>query len=408
MTSVTSSTLEWLVLGASLITCLYHFVLYWQQRDGFLLYYANYLLALAAYLFFRRITGYETFTATAPAKAFWFDYPLILYMLFSYVLFITRVLELNRETRIAKLSADLFYVTTAVLLVLHGYKIFFTTEFVLTRTYFFYSKLIMTFFAFTGLIGAWYIRKNTFKRIIIAGGLVFSFLSLLTMISVYWEVNLLGLKEYQLYFLGCLLDILIFSSALGYRNYTMMQEKLKVQDSLRKESERNQLLLMQQTELLKKENRQQQVQMQMNKQLQDEVGAGLSSLHVYADMAASLVRTNPERSKAYLERVASQSQQMMDDIGDIIWLANLNMEQAHEQFIARIKNYGQEIIQDETKHCTYQVQRYFHGALLSKEFMKETLMRVKQHMQMCAKELKAGHLTIVFDAHYQTPVVTIQ
>lgn len=161
-----------------------------------LLLYANYLFSLTLYLLFRLITGYDSFEFSTNKLAFALDYPIILYMLLSYVVFISRVLDIHQNAGIIKLAVYMFYVVSLTLLVYHLYKVFFTDACYITRTFFMFSKISLSLWAFVGLIGAWNIRKNTFVR---------------TIISVYTETVIIGLYPYELYFIGCLADILIFS-----------------------------------------------------------------------------------------------------------------------------------------------------------------------------------------------------
>lgn len=391
---ISNSTIEYFALGASVITCIYHLMLYIHQKDRYLLLYANYLFSLALYLVFRRITHYDSFEVSDNRLAFAFDHPIILYMLASYVYFISIVLDIHNNARIIKFAVYAFYATSFLFLGIHVYKVFFTDEAYLTRTYFLVTKSIMCVFAFTGLLGAWYIRKTTFIRIIIGGGFIYAVFSVLTILSVYYEVSFLGFKQYQLYFMGCLFDIMMFSSALGYRNYLINQETIATQKLLTAESEKNKELLLNQHQILKKENDQKAAQAILNRQLQDEVGSSLSSIHVFADLSANLIHSQPEKSKEYLERIALQGQQLMDDIGDIIWIANLTENEKHHEFIARIKNYSQELLDSGLTEFTMQVDDVFYSTALSNEWLRSMLTKFKSQIKsaIARTDLKKIHL----------------
>ncbi|MBL7766856.1 MAG: 7TM-DISM domain-containing protein [Chitinophagaceae bacterium] len=399
--------IEYFALGAATITCFYHAILYVQQRDRFILLYANYLFALAIYLLFRRITHYDSFEISSNRFAYALDYPIILYMLVSYVLFISKVLQINNNAVVIKLAVQLFYITAGVLLMIHLYKLIFTDECYLSRTFFLASKLALSGCAFLGLFGAWHVRKTIFIRTIITGGFAYAIFSLLTIFSVYFQVKFIGLYQYQLYFVGCLIDILIFSSALGYRNYLNQKEKMETQDLLFAEGEKMQVMMEQQQRLLRDENARQQNLIRMHQTLQDEVGASLSSIHVFADLSLQLQEKHQD-ARPHTVKVVQQTRQLMDNIGDIIWLANINVdENAHEQFITRVKNYGQEIVQSNHKICEYKINTYFHQSKLSKEFLKESLIQIKDRMKQCVQDIQSDRLTIVFDCDKLKPFVTI-
>lgn len=387
--------IEWFVLGASAIMLVYHAILFIQQRDRYILLYSNYLFSLVIYLAFRRWTHYDTFTNDTFSWAYVIDHPLILYMLMSYVLFISRVLEINNNARVIKFAVISFYVSIGVFFILHLYKVIFTQETAMTRFYFLWSKSVLLFFAFVGLYGALKVRKSTFVRMIIAGGIVYAFFSLLTVFSIYEEVRILGLYEYELYFIGCLLDILLFSSALGYRSYLINQEKIQTQRLLTIESEKNKELLQVQHAILQKEKELIEAQAVTNRQLQNEVGASLSSIHLYAELAASVVASSPEKSQEYLGRISSESKQIMEDIGDIIWLAHVRKEEMHEALLTRIRNYSHEILNAHHIAVEYHIDPDYYQTPLTAESIKDTLVSIKAALKKSISQIGNQKLILV-------------
>jgi len=387
--------IEWFVLGASAIMFVYHFILYLQQRDRYILLYSNYLFSLVVYLSFRRWTHFDTFLNDTFSFAYVMDHPLILYMLFSYVFFIARVMEINNNARLVRFAVIGFYSSIGLFLLIHVYKVLFTDETAISKTYFFITKLILLVFAFLGLLEALRIRKTVFVRLIIAGGIVYAFCSLLTLCFIYFDYTTWGLREYDIYFIGCLLDILLFSSALGYRSYLIQQEKIETQHLLALESEKNKALLEERHASLQKEVNLKQAQATVNKHLQYEVGASLSSIHVYADLAAKVSESNPHKSKEYIHRIAMQSQQIMEDIGDIIWLASTPVEEMHEALLIRIRNYSQEILHPHDMVVEYSIDSEYYQSSLSTEIVKDTLINIKSRMKEAIKE--AGHTKMILE-----------
>lgn len=373
----------------------YHFILYLQQRDRYILLYSNYLFSLVVYLSFRRWTHFDTFDNDTFSFAYVMDHPLILYMLFSYVVFISRVLEINNNARLVKFAVIGFYCSIALFLLIHLYKILFTEETAVSKTYFFVTKSILLVFAFVGLLEALRIRKSVFVRMIIAGGIVYAFCSLLTLWSIYLDYTIVGLREYDLYFIGCLLDILLFSSALGYRSYLIQQEKIETQHLLALESEKNQKLLEERHASLQNEMNLRNAQATINKHLQYEVGASLSSIHVYADLAAKVAESSPDKRNEYIHRIATQSQQIMEDIGDIIWLSNISMEEMHDALLLRIRNYSHEILHPHHIAVEYIIDPEYFRSPLSTEILKDTLISIKFAMNKAIEQI--GHKKMIIE-----------
>jgi signal transduction histidine kinase len=318
-------------------------------------------------------------------------------MLFSYVFFISKVLEINQNAAVVKFAVYGFYSCISVLFLIHILKILFTDETAMSRTYFLVSKLSLLFFAFLGLFGALYVRKTIFVRIIIVGGIVYAFFSLLTILSIFGQLSIFNLVEYDLYFIGCVLDILLFSTALGYRSHLINQEKIETQRLLMIESEKNKALLQMQHNILQKENNREQALASMNKHLQEEVGASLSSIHVFADLSAKIMDSNPEKSKEYLYRIVNLGQSIMDDIGDIIWLANLQEENQHEAFLTRIKNYSHELLMPKQIDLTLTVSTAFYNTPLTESFLRESLVKIKKAMKVAvvSQSLDGFHIEIM-------------
>ena len=334
MINAESYIVERMVLGAASIMWFYHAFLYLLQRDRFIILYCHYLISLVVYLTFFITSGHHSFE---PAREYWHfvvDEILILWMLASYVHFIAQVLEINHGARLVKLSVLAFYISVGVSFFIHLGKIFFTDIDFISRSYFFYSKLVLVTIAFVGLTGAAYISKSTFVRIIIAGALLYAFFSFLTMLSIYFNYKIVGISEYQLYFVGCFLDVLVFSSALGYRSRQYYQDKIETQSRLSSELEKNESLLKQNQDILSRENELRRAQEVINFQLQNDVMAGLGSIKTYAE----LMLNKPDDSlftSDLTHRIMKVSEKSMEDISDIIWLSRIQSN-VNQELLARM------------------------------------------------------------------------
>jgi 7TM diverse intracellular signalling len=386
-------TLEWVVFGAALISFLYHMVLYIQQRDRYLLLYSNYLFSVTLFVLFKRLTNYESFEYSDNKLAFVFDYPLILYMLVSYVYFISIILEINNNARIIKVTVIGFYATSALFLTEHLYKVFFTDQTYLSREYFLFSKLVLVGFAFVGLTGAWTIRKTIFVRIILGGGFLYAIFSLFTVLSVYFNLKVYGLYQYDFYFIGCILDILMFSSALGYRSQLINKEKMDTKELLIETSKNNERLLLENKSILEAENKEKLAQFELTKKIQDEVGASLSSIHVFADLAAKVIHTDPSKSIEYMSKIAAQSQQLMDETGDILWATHLDSAYVYEELVHKIKSIQYEILSSHNIEVEYILPPYDTDKNMSKKHALDIVKAIKEKFKTAIEE-NQDHLSI--------------
>lgn len=79
--------------------------------------------------------------------------------------------------------------------------------------------------------------------------------------------------------------------------------------------------------------------------LHDDIGASLSSLQVNSMVAHELLHHHPYRAQKVLEKIASQSKNLSESIGDIIW----SMKPGKDEFMtisSRIKNFANDIMGD--------------------------------------------------------------
>lgn len=61
---------------------------------------------------------------------------------------------------------------------------------------------------------------------------------------------------------------------------------------------------------------------QLSRDLHDDMGSTLSTVNILSSIAKSKLRSDPEQSLSYLERISSTSQQMMESMDDIVWSIN--------------------------------------------------------------------------------------
>lgn len=327
-------------------------------------------------------------------------------MLVSYVYFISLILDIHNNAKVIKFAVYGFYVSAVLFLVDHIYKVVATDEAYLSRRYFLISKVIMVSFAFIGLSGAWYIRKTVFVRLILGGGFLYALFSLFTIISVYYREPILGLFQYDLYFVGCLLDILMFSSALGYRSHLINLEKIKTQEALTNQSLKNQELLKEQRMLLEKENQQRQALIELNKNIQQELGSRLSSIHVYTELASKSIDIDLQKCHDYLDKASALSTQLMTDMGDILWVAALPDNFSAEDVKARIHNHAAESLRHQHINYTILFSESFNIASLTKNQLEEIFTAFKNSIENFHND---GILkTILFDMDGSSPTVSVK
>jgi len=366
--------IEIFVLGASLIASIYHFVLFIQQKDNFLLFYSIYLFTTAAYLSFKLYSN--NYNPFEPGLNNWYyatEEILQVIMYSSYATFAAVTLEVTKKPTIVKWCWIGLLICSGITIVIHLSKALFIGPGITTPTAYGISRLTTIFIAVFALAMAWRVRTSVFQKTIIIGSYVYAFFALFSVCSFIFKKSYFGLSGVEPYMIGSFIDIIIFSGALGYRFKKIADEK-------------NHLL---ELSLATAESR-----TNIAKSLNDDVGAALSSIHVYASVVETLLSKNPVKATEYIQQIKNNSLQIMDDVGDIVWALNLSPANIQNALTTRIKRYGLEILEPKNLQCIYEIEESALKKIQDISTAKSILQQVKVGMQKIIKKSTVKEVTV--------------
>jgi len=379
--------IEIFVLGASLIASIYHFMLFIQQKDKFLLFYSIYLFAASLYLIFKlHSNNYDPFSPTTNTWYYAVEEILQVIMYSSYATFAAVTLEVTKKPLIVKWCWIGLLIFSAITIVVHISKAMLIGPGITTGMAYGISRLTTIFVAGFALAMAWRVRRSVFQKTIIVGSYVYALFAMFSVFSFIFKQSYFGMSGVEPYLMGSFIDIIIFSGALGYRFKKIADEK-------------NRLL---QLSLATAESR-----TNIAKSLNDDVGAALSSMHVYASVAHKLVDKDPVKAQEYLQEIKNNSLQIMDDVGDIVWALNLTPENIQDALTTRIKRYGLEMLEAKNIHCRYQIEEAAINSIQDIDTAKKILQQIKEDMLLLAEKAGADSVTvsIVFKENTLTVLV---
>jgi len=141
--------------------------------------------------------------------------------------------------------------------------------------------------------------------------------------------------------------------------------------------------------------------------LHDDVGATLSSIHIYGDMAENVWETRPEASKEILGKITEQAKELMAKMGDIIW----SMKPVNDQknsITAKLKNYASELLAPKDINCDFDIDETMCNKITNPVARKNILLIVKEAMNNIAKYSGASHVSISFLQAQETVVLTVR
>jgi len=302
-----------LVTGSVLLAAIYHTILYAHRRGRLLALYSIYLWSTFSYCLFRVIV-----LGDRPAVYRYLNPDEILQMI-SFIMYIRFAafamdLESGRD-RYALLFARLTPYVILIYLLLNtvlenmdeGYVYMISK--IAARAYLLVLGLLLLLIVLRK-------RKSGFYKYLGAGAIsmiVFGIISSVINI-IRPETFLFGAISWLMF--GFFTDVIFFSAAIGYR---IRQEYDERERSL-------QAVILKDIELKEKElekikaiyETREHERSRIAQDLHDDIGATLSSIHVYSSVASRVLLSDQEKLLSALQQIKESSYQVMENMSDII------------------------------------------------------------------------------------------
>lgn len=128
----------------------------------------------------------------------------------------------------------------------------------------------------------------------------------------------------------------------------------------------------------------------ISQDLHDDIGASLSSLHIYSSIAEKNIYSNPTKAEEMLQKIYLQSQFLMNDMNDIVW----SMKPASvggTTLEAQVKNFGVDLLNNINVNFTYLMDPEVENYLQSFYVRRNLLLIIKEAINNLAKH---SHATI--------------
>lgn len=129
--------------------------------------------------------------------------------------------------------------------------------------------------------------------------------------------------------------------------------------------------------------------------LHDDIGATLSSMNIYSELASEVMNEKPEEGKSLMHKISGISKELMGRMGDIIW----SMKPADEEkytLEARLKNYCSELLSPKNILFELDIDPQLAASVRQPEFRKNLLLIAREAVNNIAKYSGAGKAGISF------------
>jgi signal transduction histidine kinase/ligand-binding sensor domain-containing protein len=128
--------------------------------------------------------------------------------------------------------------------------------------------------------------------------------------------------------------------------------------------------------------------------LHDDVGATLSSLRIYGDLADQVWENRPQESRKLIVKISETAKDLIDRMGDIVWSLKPADDQVYN-LETRFKNIGQELLGPSNINCTFEIDNDLGEVLEHPELRKNLLLIVKEAFNNIAKYSGAGEVALM-------------
>lgn len=142
------------------------------------------------------------------------------------------------------------------------------------------------------------------------------------------------------------------------------------------------------------------VRARISQDLHDEVGAALSSIHVYSSVATKAMGKDAEKAREALTHINQNTRQVMENMSDIVWAINTG-DVGETALEAKLKNYGYELLSPLNIRCTYWIDKETDKKLVNIEARKNILLIVKEAMNNIAKYSIATEAVVKLEFHHK-------
>jgi signal transduction histidine kinase len=280
------------------------------------------------------------------------------------------------------------------LLLIYSYIHFFTSAFWLEN----FLENSMKFISLA--IGVVYVAVALAQRKKLLNYLALGNASLIIFSGVSLSFIWLNIKGNSVYYsalfyydIGLVLALISFLFGLIYKNREELIEHTKRESALKQETEKkefeNQLALL---------KAQQEERNRISADMHDDLGAGMTSIRLYSELAKSKFKNNeiPE-----IDKISTFANELLDKMNAIIW----SMSSANDTFentTAYVRSYAQEYFENTGINCVIHLPDPIPYAVISGKIRRNIFLVVKEALNNIVKHSGATQVTITVIAEGKT------
>ena len=130
--------------------------------------------------------------------------------------------------------------------------------------------------------------------------------------------------------------------------------------------------------------------------LHDDIGANLSTISIFTDLASKQISKQPEKASQLMDRIGRIARSLVDSMSDIVWAINPETDSLSD-IILKMKNFAFEILQAKGISIYFTISKDIPEIKLSMEERRNLLMIFKESINNAAKYSDAKSVKVILE-----------
>jgi signal transduction histidine kinase len=230
-------------------------------------------------------------------------------------------------------------------------------------------------------------QKDRLFNYIAAGNAMLILFSFISLIMLLLNVKPSQIYRHSLFYynIGIALELAFFLMGLTYKNRNELISGIKKQEALKLEAEKKEF----QTQLAVIKA-QQEERNRISADMHDDLGAGMTSIRLYSELAKSKLVNNPIPE---IEKISSSANELLGKMNAIIWSMSSSNDTLGNM-IAYIRSYALEYFEDTGITCRIDIPSQLPNIQVVGEIRRNVFLVVKEALNNILKHAKATEVSI--------------
>ena len=230
-------------------------------------------------------------------------------------------------------------------------------------------------------------ERDRLMNYLAAGNAALVFFSAVSLGIIWFKVPPASIFVHSLfyYYIGIVLELVFFLLGLNYKNKMTLIEKIKEQEALKLEAEKQEF----QTQLAVIKA-QQEERNRISADMHDDLGAGMTTIRLYSELAKDKLGDKPIPE---IEKISSSANELLTKMNAIIWSMSSSNDSLNNM-IAYIRSYALEYFENSGIDCKIILPSNLPNAEVSGKIRRNVFLVVKEALNNAMKHAKATRVTI--------------